>query len=195
MTKRFEITDQSLKFAFKSPLAYFEDEFTFEEITKKYTRKKSHYLLTLIPGVLCFIGVIITVFSHLYERNGSSVDDILLYCVLSSILLILSALLFENVVIAMMTSGKAITFYANSPSRDEVDGFIALLIAEQKQYLLNRYAKADLYVSTEQLSANLKWLRDRNMIDDVELDELRIKILPKPGGNSSVGFKITPGSN
>jgi len=194
VTKRFEITEHSLKVAIKSPVSYIEDEFPFEEITKKYTRKKTANLFTLIPCILCIIGVIITVCSHLLEKNGSSIEDILVYGVLGIIFLVLSVFNFENVINLMLVNGRLLSFYADSPNKIDVDAFLELLLSDQKKYLLNRYAKSDPYVSAEQSSANLKWLRDRNIIDDAELTDLQAKILPKPGGNSSVGFRINPGS-
>jgi hypothetical protein len=195
VTKRFEITDNSLKVAIKKPLSYIEDEFTFEEITKKVIRKKSPNLFTLVPGIVCLIGVIITVYSHLYEEKGSSIGDILFYIILSAGLLTISAFNFENIINLILSDRRSLAFYANSPSKHEVNDFLELLSSEQKNYFLNRYAKADPYVSAEQLAINLKWLRERNAIDDKELEELRIQILPKPNTSSSMGFKIDPSSN
>ncbi len=68
--------------------------------------------------------------------------------------------------------------------------FINNLFAEQKKYLINRYAKHDPYLSVDQVNTNLKWLWDRKIIDDQELNDLRSKLLPKPNTNDTVGFKI-----
>jgi hypothetical protein len=194
VTKRFEIAHNCIKVAIKSPISYFEDEIAFEDIGRKSIRKKSHNLFLLIPGLLAIVGVIVTVYSHFFEEKGSSAEDILVYLVLAILFLTISAFAFENVITFTTYNYKIITFYANSPVKVEVDNFVEQMLAQQKKYLLNRYGKADPYLSSEQLAVNLKWLRDRNVINDAELDELRIKILPKPGG-SSVGFQFNPGSN
>lgn len=194
VTKRFEITSNSLKMDIKNPLNYIEDEFAFEEISKKLTRRKSPNLFTVVPGLACLVATFITTYSHFYQKDGNSVADIMMYAVPGAVLLMISAFNFKNIINLMLHDKRTVPFYADSPTKTEVDDFLAQILAEQKKYMLARYAKADPYLSVEQSSNNLQWLRDRNIINDFELEELRIKILPKPG-NSSVGFKFKPGSN
>ncbi len=195
VTKRFEITPTSLKLGFKSQFGYAEHEYAFEQIFPKYYRQKKHNLFTLIPALLCFMATIITILSHFIEKDGSSVDDILVYGILWIILTIISAFNYEDTLTLSLNHGMTLAFYTNSPNPKEVESFIALLFSDQKKYLLNRYAKSDPYLSVEQLSTNLKWLWDRNIINDAELEDLRKKILPAPSSASSIGFNFNPNLN
>ncbi len=195
VTKIFEIKDHSLGVNIKNLAGHIQYDLTFEEISNRVIRRKSHHLFTLIPAVLLFICLIMTCFSHFFEDKGSSWEDILVFGILCLIFICLATLNFENVVeINLYNMGK-LSFYAKLPSKITVDEFIMLFLKKQKEYLVSRYAKADPYVSAEQLATNLKWLRDKNIINDEELDNFRINILPKPGGGSSAGFKFNPSSN
>ena len=196
VTKIFEITGHSLKVGIKRPLSFIEDEFKFEELTNKLVRKQSFSLYALIPTLLFAFGTLITIYSHFFDRKDpSSADDILFYLIPSIIFAAIAILSRENAIKLILADRRAISFYAKSPDKDKVTAFLYLLLAEQKRYLLNRYAKADPYLSTEQLVNNLNWLRDRNTITDEELQELRLKILPRPSSGSSVGFKFNPSAN
>ncbi|MFA6087542.1 hypothetical protein [Mucilaginibacter sp.] len=71
-TKIFEITDKSLKVSIKKWFNYVEDEFTFEEVTTKTTRKQSINMYAFIPGLLCLIGLVITTISHFKQEKDAS---------------------------------------------------------------------------------------------------------------------------
>jgi hypothetical protein len=193
-TKIFEIKDNSFRVEAKSFGGHTEYELKYEEITNRVIRRKMQHLYTLIPCILLFVLVLITLCSHLLEAKGSSWEDILLYAFLFLVFLVLAIFNFENVVEVHLFGTGKLLFYANSPNKIAVDNFITSLLKKHKEYLLNRYAKADPYTSPEQLAVNLNTLRDRNIIDDEELENLRNKLIPKPGAGS-VGFKITPSSN
>jgi hypothetical protein len=131
-TQEFEITDKSLKTILKTPVSYFENEFTFEEITKKYLRKKSVNLYTFIPAVLFTICIIVTICSHFFQEKGSSWDDILLYAILAAVFIIVSIFNIENVVKLFLIDGRFLSFYGNSPNKQDVDAFLERLFFEKK---------------------------------------------------------------
>jgi hypothetical protein len=174
---------------------FVEDEFNFEELTSKMIRKKSPNLLFLLPGLFCILGFAITLYSHFYEKDGSSLLDIGFYVLMGIILLSLSVFTFNNAINLILFDKRYIAFYAKSPDKKSVDDFLQQILVEQKKYLLNRYAKVDHYLSPDQHANNLQWLWDRKIINDAELNELRIKVLPKPNNNESVGFKIGNSDN
>lgn len=191
LTKRFEITGEALKIGIKSPISYVEDEFTFEELGTKVTRHKKPYIPTLIAFFITFGISILLLFAYFNNSKQDPISEFIICLSVCSLTGFLSMLLYNNSANLYLYDGRVLAFYANSPTKKEVDNFLTLLKEKQKGYLLNRYAKIDPYISPEQLSSNLKWLREKNIIDDTELTALQIKILPKPGGNVSVGFKIT----
>ena len=192
LKKEFELNDRSLKIKISTPLSFVEDEINFEDVILKITRKKVPNFIFLGLSMCLFIAIIITVCSHFFEKNGSGIDDILVYVVLFIIFSLLLVFTYENEIKILLFNGKYLSFYPNSPTKEEVLNFIEKLKTTHKECLLNRYAKADPYLSPEQLSNNLKWLWERKVIDDTELHELKSQLLPKSGGGSSVGFKFNP---
>ena len=198
VTKTFEITSNSLKVNTKKILNYIEDEFAFEDITKQVLRKRFPNLFTALPVLAFRFGLVVCILSHIFEEKGSSIYDIIFYLSLSIVFLGISIFNYENVLlITIVDKGfnkRTLSFFAHSRTEGDLSNFLKYLFSEQKTYLLNKYAKQDPYLTVDQLTSNLKWLRDRSIIDDEELDELRIKILPKPNENISIGFKTNPGS-
>lgn len=189
-TQIFEITDKSLKFQHKRPLHFFENEYSFEEVGTKVIYQKKPYLPGVIASFFSFLLALILFFSYLNDSRDTPLYSVLICIGIFILLLIITYLKQENLAKLFLTNGFPITFYGNSPSETDVSAFLKVFFAEQKRYLINRYAKADPYLSVEQVSNNLKWLWDRKIIEDEELSELRIKLLPKPAGNDAVGFKI-----
>jgi hypothetical protein len=190
LTKKFETTDRSLRVSIKTPVSYVEDEFAFEDITTKYNRKKS--INWIIGGLLlfCLLGVIITVISHLSEKDGSSTADILFYCGGFVVFLVILLLSFENIVNIHLQNGRILKVYATSPNEKEVESYLANLRDEQKKYLLKNYAKDDPYLPREQLNNNLQWLWNRRFVDTTELENLKKALLDKNNPDSGVGFKF-----
>jgi hypothetical protein len=194
LTKTFEITDKSLKVKVSTPISSVEEEIDFENISTKYTRKKLPKIVFLIFSFLLLIAVIITVFSHFIEKNGSTISDIMVYVVLFIIFTSLLFLTYENEISVLLYIGKSLKFYIDSPSVEETENFIEHLKKNQKAYLLRRYGEYSSYLTEEQMSNNLKWLWERKIIDDLELKDLREKILEKPPGQH-VGFRFNTESN
>ena len=187
LTKAFEISNKSLKVKISTPISSVEDEIDFENISTKYSRKKLPKTVWLIFSALAFIAILIAIFSHFLDKNGSSISDIMFYVVLFIAFITLLYLTYENEIIVPLYIGKSLSFYSNSPSKKEVDDFIELLKVEHKNYLLRRYGEHSVYLTEEQMSNNLKWLWERKVITDDELQSLREKILEKPN-NNQVGF-------
>lgn len=196
VTKTYELTDRSLKIRLSTFFSLIEEEISFEEITHRIVRKKLPNFLVAIPAVILLICTIITLYSHFFDVKGSGIDDIAVYSVLLLIFSGLTVFTYENEIKIMLANGKYLSFYPKSPNEKEVNDFLAKMKVDQKAYLLRSYAKSDPYLSTEQLANNIKWLWDRKIIDNDELDDLRNKLLPKPnGGGSSVGFTFNPTNN
>lgn len=194
-SKIFEITDKSLRVISKTPFSYFENEFSFEELGTKTIHQKKPYL----PGLIgCFLSLAVTIIVLFAYINNSKEDPFyeVLYCL--SFFLFMAFITYlnhENLLTMFLYNGLPLIFFRSSPNKTEVDNFLMSLYAEQKKYLLNRYAKTDPYLTFEQIGLNLKWLWDRKIITDDELNNYRLKLLPKPKNIGSVGFNINPSSN
>ncbi|AMR33326.1 hypothetical protein A0256_18825 [Mucilaginibacter sp. PAMC 26640] len=188
ITKKFQITGNSLKVTVKRPFNYTEDEFTFEEIIPKTNLKINTSLLTVVPSVFFFLGTIITTISYLsHDKDASSTADIITYAVLTVLFFIYAGLRRERTINLMLVDRRSLAFYQHSPKQAYVLAFIAQIKKEQKTYLLNRYARPDPFVSPEQMASNLNWLFDKEIIDTKELERLRNSLLFKPA-DLTVGF-------
>jgi hypothetical protein len=195
VTQEFELADDSLKVRVSRPFSYADNEIKFENITSVITRLKAPNTILSIISIIMFAGIIITVISHFTDSKGSNVDDIIFYIILLSLFIFLLRLTYENKVNLIILNGQSLSFYANSPNKQAVNDYIQQIFIEQKKYLLKRYAQDDPYLSEEQLSANLKWLWERKIINDLELDDLRFTLLSKNSNQKIVGFRFNSSDN
>lgn len=193
VTKEFELTDGILKIKVSTPISKIENQVKFEDISKIVSRKMAPNTTFLVFSILLFLGVVITTFSFFFEtKEPSSTQDIMFYVVLLMIFLLFMRLTYENIVSLWLFTGGSVILYANSPRKEVVNDFIDLLHQEQKEYLLNRYAVSDPFLTEDQMSVNLKWLWERKIINQEELQQLREELLPKPQASHTViGFKIS----
>lgn len=186
VSKIFEITDKSLIFKQKTPFSYIENEFTFEELGNKVIHQKKPYIPSLILAFGSFFVTILLFCFYIDNSKDTPLSAVLIALLVCTVFLVFSYLINENFINIYLFNGLPLSFYGYSRTKPQVLNFIDELFAEQKKYLVNRYAKYDPY---------LKWLWDRKIIDDKELNDLRSKLLPKPNTNDGVGFKINPSSN
>ncbi|MBS1532868.1 MAG: hypothetical protein JSU01_21370 [Bacteroidetes bacterium] len=191
------MTEQSIKIKNIKPFDHDEKEFGLEGITDKYYINKHPNQVLLIINAGLFVGILVTIFSHYFDKNGSSWLDIASYTLPFSFSIFLSYIFYESNFNLLTDNGKVISFYTARPTKAELETFLSELRKHQKDYLLKTYAKSDGYLTNEQISNNLQWLWHRKIIDDIELNELRLSLLPPPAntGYSKVGFTFKSDNN
>jgi hypothetical protein len=195
VTKEFEIMEDSLKVRTSQPFSYADAEIKFENITSVITKFREPNRVLSLFTILIFICAVCAVISHFFAANGSEIEDIALYIILFAVFVFLLGLTYKNNVNLVLFTGHSITFYARSPSSNAVNEYIHQILAQQKIYLLKRYAENDLFLSEDQLSTNLKWLWERKIINDSELEDLRHKLLSKNSAQKVVGFRFNSSDN
>lgn len=194
VTKIFELTDRSLKVSVSTPTSSAATEIDFENITTKVTHKKAPKRIWAIFTGLTLAGLIGCTVSHFAEKDGSKIEDILLYLSLSGVFALITYLTYENELNLLLVHGTKLGFFANASNKKTAEEFIELIKSRQKEYLLNRYATADDLLSQDQLATNLRWLLERNIINNEECETLKQKLItPKAEPVKTVGF--TFGSN
>ncbi|HTD98915.1 MAG TPA: hypothetical protein VK668_06490 [Mucilaginibacter sp.] len=194
-SKEFELTENSLRVKTSKPFDHIEIEYNLEKITAKFFKEKHPNVVFSLVALGMLLGVIVTVCSHFFDEKGSAWYDILFYFVLFLISLFFSWLNYESNYNMVLQDGTTIAFYIDLPTDSEFSNFLCLTNKKQKDYLLKTYAKSDGYLTNEQISNNLNWLWDRNIIDAYELSDLRLKLLPLPKTNLSVGFTLKSKNN
>lgn len=75
--------------------------------------------------------------------------------------------------IHLIGGASQLTFFLDSPSREQVDLFIKALIEKSKKILLDRYAKVDPDLPEDTMMNQLIWLRNRTLITDNEYIRLK----------------------
>jgi len=64
-----------------------------------------------------------------------------------------------------------LTFFLDSPSREEVDQFVSFLISRSRAILLEKYAVVDPDVPEETMMNQLNWLKNIDLLTDSEYDQ------------------------
>ncbi|MES2112552.1 MAG: hypothetical protein V4577_27610 [Bacteroidota bacterium] len=195
LTQIFEITDNSLIVRSKTPTGFSEAQFRFEDITKQTYRVKKAKTMSIIGFCCSFFITIVLYFSWIDNSKEMPLAMVAGAGCVTIICALGAFFIRENYIQLFLVNGSFLKFFATSPNSKEVDEFMEIFFEQQKKYLLGRYARADEYLNPEQLSAGLQWLWNRNFIEDEELNELRLKILPKPSPSSPMGFQFNQSPN
>lgn len=165
VTKEFELSKGVLIVKEGRPLKHIETKIGFEAFTSEIVRKRNPSYLVVIFTILTFLYFISTIYAQLVMAP--------IYGLFFLICLIILLASYQNNVNVLLTNGVPVAFFANSPSKVQVDTFIEALLNEQKSYLFNRYAAPDVTITKEQRLANLNWLYQMNVISENELQELK----------------------
>jgi hypothetical protein len=195
LTKRyFEITNNSLKISVKKPFKYYEEDFSFEEIGKKVFIKKSFNRYAVTGSVIALVGLLITAGGRLSGDKTISIEDILFYFILTIIasgILLVTALNTTNL---MLVDKRYIAFFSKSTNKKEVTDFLALILAEQKKHMINKYARKEQFLPPERLMDQIIWLKDRDIISETEFENLKAELFPISSPNS-IGFTFNTYDN
>ena len=184
--KDFEIGPEGLKSIVKTPLTLSEADFTFENISKKIIHQKQPNTFIVLASAVCGIGMLITLYSNFLDKRISSIYDILFYAIPFALLIVASIFTFKNEVKLLIYNNEPVLFCGNANKIKELNSFLEIIFSEQKKYYINKYVKTKSHLTHQQISNNLIWLWEKDIINDIELDQLRIELLPAP--NSLVGF-------
>lgn len=192
-TKRyFELTDHSLKISVSKLFSSYEAEFSFEELDRRIFKKKSFNRFLLFSSIFCLIALLITAMN---EANGhSQVDDVTFYAMPTFIFSLFLWATRQNIICLPLYDKRNIIFFNFFYNQNSVQQFIDNILATQKNYLLNKYGRKELFVSPEDIINQLIWLKNRHIIDDDEFENLKRNLLPK-NPNPVTGFTLKPSSN
>ncbi|MGN6181503.1 MAG: hypothetical protein ACTHNW_20135 [Mucilaginibacter sp.] len=192
-TKRyFELTDHSLKISVSKLFSSYEAEFSFEELDRRIFKKKSFNRFLLVSSIFCLIALLITAMN---EANGhSQVDDVTFYAIPTFIFSLFLWVTRQNIICLPLYDKRNIIFFNFFYNQNSVQQFIDNILATQKNYLLNKYGRKELFVSPEDIINQLIWLKNRHIIDDDEFENLKRNLLPK-NPNPVTGFTLKPSSN
>lgn len=189
-TRFFELTDSSLKCTISKPGSLVENEFTFEEIGTRTSRRKFVDMSVVVISMILISVFIAITCMKISGNNDIDIFVLLLFFVLAMIFVTLTLSRYQNDVNLYLNDGRYIAFYATHPDETTVNQFVEAIKIAQKAYLLNRYAANEAYITDETKAQRLYWLRDIHIIDETEFESLKNELLKKEYIAPVVGFNI-----
>ena len=187
-TRKFEITDKSLRIQISTLSRKFENEYPFEEISRKIAKTKNINIVLLVFQSIALVFFIVGIMARLTGDKSVDSNSFIGFITVNAIIFIPLIISYKNNINLFLSNGTYIPFFAHSPSQDEVETFLEVFKKIQKEYLLNRYAKRDLMQSNEKMFEQIIWLKDINVIDDQEFEELKNMFLPDNSVRNPIGF-------
>lgn len=187
----FTIRDKELHIITKTFNEEYQYSISFEEIGfgKVYKIEKAKWI---VPALfLAFFSVEFGLFiTELI--NGVDLKKILFW-LFASIFFLLAAIgsyIDTNKKILFLTGGsQTVEILLDKPNQETVEDFVTNLHNSIKNFYKNKYAYIDDEVSSEVLLQRFRWLREIEVIDFLEYQQLKKQL--NENGNGSIGFKLT----
>ena len=196
LTRRnFELTSNSLKISVKTISNYFEGDFRFEEIGGKISRRKTYNRYALGALIIFLIGFVVTSANRLTGDTTVHVDDISFYTFFALVAFVIVLTTSKDTTNLSLLDGRHIVFFSNSPNKVTVEAYIQRVLDERKQFLLNKYAKPEPFLPSEAIIRQLLWLKDNEVIDNTEFEQLKLNLLPTAATSNPIGFTFNAMNN
>jgi len=124
--------------------------------------------------------------SLLFFLNGQSEESIFFF-VLSVIVVIVAFLTKLRVITIKSYEGQNIELYFTSRNKDEVLAFADTIISSANTFLLNKFSKIDKDLPIGNQLENLDFLRNKELLSEVEFEQLKDQLLGRDN-KKSIGF-------
>jgi hypothetical protein len=139
-------------------------------IYKGATRKRLYILASFFAALLVFMTIGLFI-SH-DDLKGNLTGIIGCYLLFVTFILLILYLPLKKK-IYMVGGAVDLTFFQDSPSKEEVDNFISEIIRLSKQILINKYGKIDSDLPEETVMNQFNWLKNRDLITEEEYIDLK----------------------
>jgi len=182
LLKKFSISilKTGLHIIKKTPFESSEFDLSFEHIeTKKTVETKLAFGLPVLILFLVFVSL-------LFFLNGQSEESIFFF-VLSVIVVIVAFLTKLRVITIKSYEGQNIELYFTSRNKDEVLAFADTIISSANTFLLNKFSKIDKDLPIGNQLENLDFLRNKELLSEVEFEQLKDQLLGRDN-KKSIGF-------
>jgi len=178
--KEFELKDNMLYVKTKSINETKEWTVKVETIgTTKYYQKRSKLIEYLVAGFLILFAISISVASILDKEHFVGVGPILFSLTLFGGLAALIITSPRKKELTILGGSTEVTFFPDSPSKEEVEAFIEVLMENSKKILLEKYGKIDIDLPEETQMNNLNWLKNQEILSEEEYERLKLEYKTK----------------
>jgi hypothetical protein len=182
--RRYELTNKGLKYQFKNLTSSLEIEIPYEEIgTKKVYEKISNNNSLAFAVFMFFASAAKTYYFIIGEHDDTIFTIIVIGIFIFSFFMAFYG--FRNYVLIEAMNPPFIEFYAKRPDKDTVEKFLTELQTRTKNFLIKKYAERDFNISLEAQLETLSQLKNRDIIDEREYEDLTNKLI-KP--KNPIGF-------
>jgi len=179
-SQTFDILDTSLKIHRKGLFDEIEFEIPFDQIHHK------KMIQTQINNNLIVTGLFFMVFSFLFLLGSAREMTVILFAI-GGVFVIVAFLNRRKTVTIPNYGGESITLFFDSKNKQHVVEFSKQIINASNNYLLKKYGKIDRDLPFESQIEHLKFLLNREIINENEFESLKNQLLGR-AGKSSVGF-------
>lgn len=170
--RTFEVVGDQIKLMYKTSSETKEWTVNLDSIGNKILiEKKSRKGGILLGGFFLAFGIFFIAVNLADKENTLALWA---WIAIGAFYLFLSILIFavplKNEL--HITGGYSqLTFFLESPSREEVDRFVEKLMLKSKKLILERYSKIDPDIPEETMMNQLIWLRNNGMLSEIEFEE------------------------
>jgi hypothetical protein len=165
--KEFELIDDTLLIKTKTHGDYKEWTVRVENIgDTKYYQSGTKLGVNIVGGFFAlFVLFVIIAFildKHKAENLWTMIGIVAIFGSFSTLFLLIP----KKRELHIIGGSTQITFFPDSPNKEEVDIFVNELICRSKKILLDKYGMVDPDLPEETQMNQLNWLKNRNLIEN-----------------------------
>ena len=183
--RKFELTDKGLMYEFKNLTSSLKLEIPYEEIGTKRIYQRLTNNQSLFFAIFMFFASAAKTYYFIVGEH----DDLIFTLIVLSIFVLAFFMAYygyKDYVLIEAVNPPFVEFYSKRPNEEIVEKFINELQIRTKNFLIKKYAERDNNIALETQLETISILKNRNIIDEKEYEELTNKFTrPK---NNPIGF-------
>lgn len=149
-----------------------EFDISYESILpNKYHIRKSNLIFFILS--LFFYLLSGAVYYWRFVEGDKTVEGeaSIFWFIVGTLLLIIALKSIENIWRINIVNNQFIKIYKKKPNEKEVNDFIAEMFKKRNKYLNEMYGKINPHLNYDQQHNNYLWLKNREVIDEIELED------------------------
>ena len=190
--KELTLNKNSIKVKVKNLTSSEETTISLEEIdTRKMVYQKKTDTLMLVVTLFFGIFFLINIFNpENYKPDQDDPYGVFIFLFLVSLFSgLITFLKSKNVILIPTINNGYLEVFRSKPSENDVDDFISKLSEKINLSLKDKYGKLDLDMPTEQQLMNISWLKEREVISELEFEQLKTQLTSLRKDQNKIGFK------
>jgi len=192
LRKDITLVNNSVKIKNNNLTSSEEIVISLEDIdTNKIVYQKKTDNLMLIVTIFFGVFFLINIFNpenYASEEDDSSGVFIFLFF-MSFISGVITFIKSKNIILIPTMHNGYLEIFRAKPNKKEVDDFISELSLKINVSLKNKYGKLDLDMPIEPQLMNISWLKEREVISELEFEQMKSELISLRKDQNKIGFK------